>query len=548
MTNPLDQFKQTYFEECRERLAEAEQNLLALDKGEGGSEAKNAIFRAVHSIKGGAGAFGFETLVAFAHVFENLLEALRSDKVTATREVIDTLIKANDALVHLVQAAENGHDVPADFARELKIKLSTLAAPNAMAPQLATQTLPAAAPVPPSADNGQQVWHITFKPHASLYAKANEPLLLLRELKNLGEVTVTTDISALPDITNFNPHESYLSFSIQLVTSAPQERIQEVFEFVSDDCNLTITPAAESKNTTTKEPTVTTAAPSAAPAAHSIRVELDKVDRLVNMVGELVITQAMLAQQAGHLPADQFSHLLQGLQELGRHTRELQESVMAIRAQPVRSIFSRMPRLVRDIASSLGKDVRLIMQGEETEVDKTVIEQIGDPLTHMIRNAVDHGIELPALREQAGKPRQGTIILSAQHRSGRIAIDIQDDGAGINRSKVLQKAQRLGLVAPDAKLSDEEIDQLLFAPGLSTAEKVSDISGRGVGMDVVKRNIQALGGRVQVRSTPGQGSCFTLSLPLTLAVLDGMVVRVGRDFMWCRLPILLNRYVPAKTV
>lgn len=263
--------------------------------------------------------------------------------------------------------------------------------------------------------------------------------------------------------------------------------------------------------------------------ATSIRVDLDKIDRLVNMVGELVITEAMLRAQVRHFAEDEFSGLLRGVDELSHHTRELQEAVMAVRMQPVKSIFSRMPRVVRDTAAALGKDIQLVLSGENTEVDKTVIEQLSDPLTHMIRNSCDHGIETPDQRVWHDKPIQGTINLSAYHRSGRIIIEISDDGAGINRMRVLGKAQEKGLVPMDAKLTDEEIDHLVFMPGFSTAEKVTSVSGRGVGMDVVRRNIESLGGNVRITNNPGKGSIFTVSLPLTLAILDGMIVRVGAE-------------------
>ncbi|MCG8491176.1 MAG: chemotaxis protein CheA, partial [Sneathiellales bacterium] len=259
----------------------------------------------------------------------------------------------------------------------------------------------------------------------------------------------------------------------------------------------------------------------------SIRVDLDRIDRLVNMVGELVITQSMLSQQTTDLPSEQFPNMVRGLEELALHTRELQESVMAIRMQPVKSVFSRMPRLVRELSSKLSKKVKLTTVGENTEVDKTVIEEISDPITHMIRNSLDHGLESPEERLEAGKPEEGNVTLSAEHRGGRIVITISDDGRGINRKAVLKRARERGLISENATPSDDEIDNMIFAPGFSTAEKVTDVSGRGVGMDVVRRNIQALGGRVSIQSTPGKGSRFTMTLPLTLAVMDGMIVEVG---------------------
>ncbi|HTZ37214.1 MAG TPA: chemotaxis protein CheA, partial [Stellaceae bacterium] len=336
---------------------------------------------------------------------------------------------------------------------------------------------------------------------------------------------------------------AYLAWDFVIDTTAGRDALEAVFEFVADECELDIrsaeTPPAAS------DPAVTpVASPSLelAPTTErrqgdrrsgerssTIRVDIDRIDRLVNMVGEIVITQAMLSQFIGQLHTEGFGALGQGLEAMAQHTRELQESVMSVRAQPVKSVFARMPRLVRELATALGKEVRLITVGEGTEVDKTVIEQLSDPLVHMVRNAIDHGIEMPDVRAAKGKPREGTIVLSAEHRSGRIVIEIKDDGAGINRERVRQKCIERGLIGADQVLEPDEIDNLIFAPGLSTAEQLSDISGRGVGMDVVKRNIQELGGRVHIRSTPGQGSRFTLSLPLTLAVLDGMIVSVGAN-------------------
>jgi two-component system chemotaxis sensor kinase CheA len=354
-----------------------------------------------------------------------------------------------------------------------------------------------------------------------------------------------------------DPEDSYLSWLFHLRTKAGRDAIAEVFEFVNEDCDLTIeledeeaeTGAEQAGDTrrdgapssqAEKQPGAASAnAPGAEKAdsgkdggargASSIRVDLSRVDRLVNVVGELVITQAMFAEQIAQQGGNMRQNWTQGQEDLAAHTRELQECVMAIRMQPVRSVFARMPRLVRDVAAKLNKKVRLVTSGDQTEVDKTVVEELADPLTHMIRNAIDHGIESPEVRAANGKPEEGTIELSASQRAGNILIQIADDGAGINRERLLRKAIEKGIVPPDANLSDGEIDELIFAPGFSTAEKVTDTSGRGVGMDVVRRNISNLGGRIQIQSTPGKGTRFTLVLPLTLAVLDGMLVAVGNE-------------------
>lgn len=539
---PLEQFRKTYFEECAELLDALQSNLDSLANGGGDEDTLHAIFRSVHSIKGGAGAFGFDGLVAFSHVFESLLDAMREHKVPTTPDVTQLLLRASDALADIVNAARADRALPAEFGSDIRSAMQeVLNGASDEAGASPTHNDSAVAPVDVS---GEHHYRIQFTPHSEMLQKANEPLLLIKQLRKLGGLTVETDLSRLPTLDALDPEAAYISWTFVLETGAPQSAIHEVFEFVEDDCDLKIEmladsasrstemPAAAAPGTTTAATAVPTAEPATAPAptpTQSIRVDVDKVDRLVNLVGELVITQAMLTEQGSLLPVDQYPAMLHGIEALAQSARELQESVMAIRAQPVKSVFARMPRVVRDLAATLHKEVRIVTSGEMTEIDKTVIEQLNDPLTHMIRNALDHGIEGPDDRVAAGKPRQGTIHLSAAQRSGRIVIEVSDDGRGLNREKVLAKAQDRGLVAPGANLSDEEIDNLIFLPAFSTADVVSNISGRGVGMDVVKRNVQALGGRISVQSRFGHGSKFTLSLPLTLAVVDGMVVSVGKE-------------------
>jgi two-component system, chemotaxis family, sensor kinase CheA len=526
---PLAQFRKTYFEECAELLDALQSNLELLAGGNEEDETLHAIFRSVHSIKGGAGAFGCTDLVAFSHTFESLLDALREHEIPATQEVKQQLLRASDALADIVNAARLEQALPANFAADIRAAMQeTLQGSGDAAAQ-------SVAPIAqPSCAAGEHIYRITFRPNTEMLRKANEPILLIRQLRKLGVLSIEADCSALPDLSGMDPEAAYLSWTFTLETTAPRSAVQDVFEFVEDDCDLNIEQldvAAATVETASTDPagTVPSAAVPAVGATQSIRVDVDKVDRLVNLVGELVISQAMLTEQGLSLPADQYPTLIQGIEALAQSARELQESVMAIRAQPVKSVFARMPRIVRELAATLGKEVRIVTSGEMTEIDKTVIEQLNDPLTHMIRNALDHGVEPPAERLAAGKPRQGTIQLSAAQRSGRIVIEVSDDGRGINREKVLAKAQARGLVPADANLSDDEIENLIFLPAFSTADVVSNISGRGVGMDVVKRNVQALGGRISVRSKFGQGSSFSLSLPLTLAVVDGMVVSVGDE-------------------
>ncbi len=610
----LEAIKVTFFQECEELLADLEGGLLAMQDGTSDGETVNAVFRAVHSIKGGAGAFGLDPLVRFAHVFETLLDSVRSGVVEASPDLVALLLRASDVLADHVSAARGMGDVDEALSAAMAAELEAWdgqgggAAPAAAAASdddfdlgsgVAAELddmdfgfTPMTISVEEQSSTGEEAaagWLVIIQPKSDLYRKANESLLLLRELERLGPIETTIDDDALPDLADMDPEASYLTFKVKLTTDKSEADVREVFEFVDGDCDLTITPlsasdtpaapAMEAPNPepvavqATPEPEVDVAAlisaatavapepvapPPAAPVAMTpaaaaavaakpaapggppkapvetpgpgssvIRVDPERIDRLIDLVSELVINQAMIAQRVAEHGIPQSSNLAIGLDELEQLTREIQDSVMAIRAQPVKSVFQRMPRLVREVASMVGKQVRLVMEGEGTEVDKTVIERLSDPITHMLRNAIDHGLENPDERREAGKPVEGVIKLQALHRGGRIVIEVTDDGRGINRPRVQKIAVDKGLIAPDLTLTDEEIDNLIFLPGFSTADKVSDVSGRGVGMDVVRRSVQALGGRISISSRPGHGSTFTLSLPLTLAVLDGMVVEVA---------------------
>lgn len=625
----MNEIKEIFFQECEEQLAELETGLLKLNDGDRDPETVNAVFRAVHSIKGGAGAFGLDDLVAFAHVFETTLDCVRSNKLEPTQDVLKIMLRSADVLADLTNAARDGGSVDESRTRGLVKELEALAngeTVQASAPAPAAVKMPESVtprqtdesgfqPIPFSftefADDTTPLmedpsFQITFKPRASLYSKGNEAVLLLRDLSRLGEMSINCDMSALPTLDRLDPEASYFSWKISITTDKGEEGIRSVFEFAEWDCDLDIAPllndeseqeeppmvpvpfdfsaledesdhapavesdlqddtdaAVEAAVVTTRvtqsvnaaiEKREAAASPAAAQAnavvaansstGQTIRVDLDRVDRLINLVGELVINQAMLSQSVIENDASGTSAVNMGLDELQQLTREIQDSVMAIRAQPVKPVFQRMSRIVREVADMIGKQIRLVTEGENTEVDKTVIDKLAEPLTHMIRNAVDHGIETPEKREAAGKNPEGTIKLSAKHRSGRILIELQDDGAGINRERVRQKAIDNDLIAADANLTDEEIDNLIFAPGFSTADKISDISGRGVGMDVVKRSIQALGGRISISSRPGHGSTFTMSLPLTLAVLDGMVVTVAGQTLVVPLTAIVETLQP----
>jgi len=584
----LAAIRETFFQECEEQLAELESGLLAMEGGDRDPETINAVFRAVHSIKGGAGAFSLEALIRFAHVFETALDEMRSGRLAVTADVLKTMLRAADVLADLVRAAHDGAqgDDPraAALADELKAMSGAAGEDDGgeedwgdfeFKPQLVAFE---AAPAPTG-------FLVRFKPRHDLYAKANEAALLLRELSRLGDAQVELDTEDLPPLGELDPEAAYLAWTVTLNGDTDETTIREVFEFVDGDCELEVTPiggapadppapdfdlsallarvsdgaaddapagdfgapaadgpAAEAPlaDASVVELPLAANRPAPEPAAETqglgghrkseagatIRVDLERVDRLIDLVGELVINQAVLAQRVMEAGLARASAVAMGLDELEQLTREIQDSVMAIRAQPVKSVFQRMPRLVREVAAMTGKPVRLVTEGEGTEVDKTVIERLADPLTHMIRNAIDHGLESPEKRAAAGKPAEGVVRLAAMHRSGRIVIEVSDDGGGINRERVKSIAVERGLISAEAQLSDEEIDNLIFMAGFSTASEVSDISGRGVGMDVVRRSIQALGGRITINSKPGKGSTFTMSLPLTLAVLDGMVVSV----------------------
>jgi two-component system chemotaxis sensor kinase CheA len=613
--DPLEAIKITFFQECEEQLSELETGLLAMEQGDSDSETINAVFRAVHSIKGGAGAFSLDPLVRFAHVFETTLDDVRAGKLAATNTVVKVMLQAADVLADHVRAARDGGTVedarsaaqaealealgdPSTASANSVPIFDTPIAPSAPEPQASQDDLMGDMVFTPLAVElseapASPVWILKFRAKPSLYAKANDTALLLRELARLGHVELLLDASDLPNLADLDPEGAYLTWVITLTTDRSEADIREVFEFVDGDCDLSLTPrpgefepeqgpqsaegpmpfevAADvltliqqaqaitietpiqpAKRTITSVPQAanTGSAPAdsnvAAAAQATIRVDLDRVDRLIDLVGELVINQAMLAQRVAESGVSRSSNIAMGLDDLEHLTRDIQDSVMAIRAQPVKSVFQRMPRLVREVAALTGKQVRLVTEGEGTEVDKTVIECLTDPITHMIRNAIDHGLESTEARVRAGKSAEGIVRLTAAHRSGRIVIEVCDDGKGIDRPRVLQIAIDKGLIDPAASLSDEEIDNLIFMPGFSTASTVSNISGRGVGMDVVKRSIQALGGRITITSRPGLGSTFTLSLPLTLAVLDGMVVSVCEHTLVAPLTAIIESLLPKR--
>ncbi|RDC74530.1 chemotaxis protein CheA [Rhodovulum sp. 12E13] len=621
MSDPMAEIRASFFIECEELLEALQDGLAAMDGGDTDAETINICFRAVHSMKGGAGAFGLESLVRFAHRYETVMDEIRAGRLAPDRDAMMLFFRAADVLSDIVRTSRDGEHIDEAEVESVLGQLEALAggAPEEEEEEVAdfqpmglaidldgTPELPADAP-----------WTIRFAPHAELFRSGNEPQHLLRALAALGEAQIVCRQDDLPPLDEIEPEAPYLAWEITLDTDKGEEEIREIFDFVDGICTLEVSggpsgpalpplpdlsdlpgtiddgeapvvPQAEApvpdgtaRRITLSEPAGDTsgdgpgtplpsaggeapepAGPPAAPPTRSaasadpaggsgagggagngearqsqaaaqtkptVRVDLERIDRLVNLVGELVINQAMLSQSVQEAGIPSNSPVSQGLEEFMQLTRDIQDSVMMIRAQPVKSLFQRMSRIVREASAAVDKRVRLKTEGEATEVDKTVIERLADPLTHMIRNAVDHGLESGEKRRAAGKSEEGVVTLTAAHRSGRVVIEVADDGGGINRPRVRQIAEEKGLIPEGLSMTDSEIDNLLFMPGFSTASQISDLSGRGVGMDVVRSSIQELGGRITIASEPGVGTTFSISLPLTLAVLDGMVVRAGGE-------------------
>lgn len=582
-----DDFRDSFFEECEELLEAMHDGFDQIANETNDDETIHAVFRAVHSIKGGAGAFGLDDLVAFAHHFETALEKVRAGEIDAGQDVLDLFKHCGDHLSDLVAAARDDDEVSKDTTVALGEKLNEVIGHDPSEeeelPDFQPQTLDlgmldlSAPPLPAG-------FEIAFQAQPDLFASGNEPLLMFRSLEKMGTLTVQADMSDVPPLSELDPHDCAINWTLTVETDVDEVTLEEVFEFVQDCCTISMTPieaeegaepfslptldaddtapfpnppaeetvsvsaaapsgevedtapkpalepakAPVSKDDTEKKPK---AKEKARGGAATIRVDLERVDKLINLVGELVIKEAMLSQSIACLDLPSENEVTTGLESLKQLAGEIQEGVMAIRAQPVKPMFQRMARIVREAASATGKRVNFVTRGEYTEVDKTVIERLVDPLTHMIRNAVDHGLEDTEDRIAADKNPEGTVILSAAHRSGRVVIDISDDGGGINRPKVLEIARNKGLVSEDAELQPSEIDSLLFMPGFSSKEEVSELSGRGVGLDVARSEIQALGGRVAIQTTQGEGTTFAISLPLTLAVMEGMVIDVAGQTM-----------------
>lgn len=550
-------FIATFFEESREGLDQMETGLLALDAGNDDPELIHVIFRAAHSLKGGSATFGFTAVTELTHVMETLLDQVREGQRTANTDTILILLESVDALRGMMAALQGDEEMDANHHVDLVTRLTALLDSSETSPVLPLGGAEEAEAQPSSG------WKIWFQPRLHLLKTGNDPARIFKELSYLGDLSVEVETDRLPALVDLEPDECHLAWSLTLRSSGGEiERaaVEEIFEWVEDDCDLAIQPlnpeveeasevtaeaagdaASEAAHAEQDEGDDESPAPAAKEHVHagpkpqtkvtvetrSIRVDTNKIDTLMNMVGQLVITQSMLSQMGAQPDGVDLEVLRDGLSQLERHTRALQESVMRIRMLPIGFSFNRFPRMVHDISHRLGKQVDLVISGEQTELDKTVMERIGDPLVHLVRNALDHGIESPEDREAAGKAPVGRLHLNAFHQSGHIVIEVSDDGKGIDTERILAKARERGLVGAEETLQRQQILELIFHPGFSTKDEVSDLSGRGVGMDVVRSNIKALGGTIEVRSRLGEGSTFSVRLPLTLAIIDGQLVQSG---------------------
>ncbi len=565
MSDPMAQFRSAFFDEATELADGMEATLLSLDLAAVEIEDLHTLFRAAHSIKGNAGTFGFPAVAAFTHQLENTLEPVRQGAQPMTADLRELLLQGVDLIRSHLHHARREETLPLKEQQAQDALVARLK-DNGSAPVPAPVAV-ASAPV----RMGGTGFSIRFEAPLDAFRRGVNLERIFRDLAKLGTLKCWPDISRIPGLEKLDPEDCHLAWDLRLDTSHPLADVEEVFEFVAEGDNLRIQPLAPESavpplgdfllaDTDVSPADIRAALAKQKPLgellvdmgkvkpeavgkaleqqqkkrnqaeASTVRVATEKIDRLVNLVGELVITQAMLAQASQQSNTAQGEeHMSVALLQLDRQTRELQERVMGIRMVPVDMVFSRFPRMVHELGRQLGKDVELVMEGQATELDKTFIEMLVDPLTHLVRNAVDHGMEETEARKESGKPTMGTIALRASSRGGHIHIEVKDDGKGLNRDRIYQKALDRGLVQPGPRPSDEELNLLIFEPGFSTVEQVSDLSGRGVGMDVVRQNVRALGGRIEVESQAGKGTLIRLVLPLTLAILDGLTVRVGEE-------------------
>ena len=524
----LSHFLDTFLQESAEHLGVIESGLLKLNAASADPELLNGIFRAAHSIKGGAGTFGLTNVVKLTHALENLLDLMRNGEVQPSPESVAIMLQAADLLKILTAGRDT--ECPAGM-QEIIAALEGIAA------------VPQDAPAPTSAAGAQSGttnatkakreidYKIVFQPGLDLFASGSNPLLLLRNVGQVATVLSTKiETKAIPSLLDLETSSCHLAWEMVVRTANPVADLREVFEFVEDQARIEITTlAANPVVAATSGPARSESSPSADKPVResSIRVATEKIDKVIDLVGEMVIAQSMTSELVDKFSPDTHDRLKECVSTLERCIRELHERTMSVRMLPVGTIFSRFDRLVHDLAHKTGKKIALITSGEDTEVDRGVLEMLGDPLTHLIRNSADHGIETPAERTALGKPETGTISLSASHLAGSILVEIEDDGGGLDLSRIRRKAIEKGLLSPSADVSDDQIRALIFEPGFSTRSEVSDLSGRGVGMDVVRRNVTALNGSISILSELGQGTSIKILLPLTLAIMDGLIVRVS---------------------
>ncbi|HEX9082275.1 MAG TPA: chemotaxis protein CheA [Holophagaceae bacterium] len=568
MPDPMEQFRNAFFEEAVELTDGMEATLLAMDLQAVEPEDLHTLFRAAHSLKGNAGTFGFPAIASFTHQLESFLEPVRQGHRPMTGTLVELLLQAVDLIRSHIYAAQRGESLSAKDQlgqEQLVARLQEEDAPSAPSAEGNRESKPA------TTGSGQG-FRIRFEAPADAFRRGVNLERIFRDLERLGSLRTWVDVDRIPELDHLEPEDCHLAWDLHLDTAAPKADVDEVFEFVAEGENLQITPLTPTDQVPplgeilVREESVPPSEIREALAhqkplgellvesgkvkpeavnraldqqqkkrnqveAATIRVATEKVDKLVNLVGEIVITQAMLAQaaQSAGESAGADERMASALLQLDRQTRELQERVMGIRMVPVEMVFSRFPRMVHELGKQMGKELELVLEGQATELDKTFIELLVDPMTHLVRNAVDHGIETREDRIAQGKPSKGTITLRAFSRGGHIHIEVRDDGRGLDPERILRKAVERGLLPEGARPPEEELFALIFEPGFSTAEQVSDVSGRGVGMDVVRQNIRALGGRIEIDSRAGRGSTFSLILPLTLAILDGLTVRVGEE-------------------
>ena len=535
MAIDISQFMDAFVEESIEGLDVIESTLVGADTKALDNDTISVIFRAAHSIKGGAGTFGLNEISQFTHVAETLLDQIRSGARIFEQSYVELLLESVDCLREMFGCVQNKKPIEVPRSRKIVADFEQVLASNTVSLEESANAT--------KDKNNITGWNISFKPDIALFKTGNDPLRLFKQLKSLGVVTVSADDAALPDFDLLDPLACYLTWTIKVVSDngIPLSELKEIFEWIEDECDIQYEPLVNISLVSSVADVVMTKA--AKPVEHvddkkeaksgmessSIRVAIEKIDQLVNLVGELVITQSMLGEVGENFDLSKLSKLREGLAQLEFNTRELQESVMRIRMVPISFIFSRFPRMVHDLGKKLGKQVELKLLGEGTELDKTVMEKLTDPLVHIVRNSLDHGLEMPDVRQDNNKEATGLLTLNSYHQSGHIVIEVSDDGKGIDTARLRAKAIKNGLITEEDALTHQELVDLVFHPGLSTADAVTDLSGRGVGMDVVKKNIQGIGGSVEVNSTTGAGTTIRIRLPLTLAILEGQLICLANE-------------------